>query len=103
MTQFSEKKGSDNIKNIIQKVIGTISESNISKQGKIQQVWDKIAQEEGFQAVKLAGMKDNQITVYVDSSARLYAMKLYKNLILSKIKKEMPEIEKIYFKIGKVK
>lgn len=92
----------DQIKDIVKKVFGDISTKTIAEQKKLGDVFEKVLKDNHISGVKISGFKDGQLFVNVDSSARLYQITLIKNKILNDLKSELPDIEKILFKIGKV-
>ncbi len=92
----------DQIKDIIQNVIGKISSEGFKDQTKIYEIWQKIVGEAGIKHTCISGLKDKTLLVLVDSSAWLFQMSLQRKKILEQIQKEKLEIQKIVFKIGKV-
>lgn len=90
------------IKEIVKKVFVDISSKTISEQKKLADIFDKVLKVNNISGVKIAGFKDKHLFVSVDSSARLYQINLIKNKILTELKSELADIEKISFKIGKV-
>ena len=92
----------DGIQDIVKKVFGDISAKTISEQNKLFKTFEKVLKNNNISGAKIAGFKNNQLFVDVDSSARLYQVTLIKNKILNEMKIELPDVEKISFKIGKV-
>jgi hypothetical protein len=92
----------DGIQDIVKKVFGEISAKTISEQNKLFETFEKVLKNNNISGVKIAGFKNHQLFVEVDSSARLYQVTLIKNKILDEMKTELPDVEKISFKIGKV-
>lgn len=92
----------DDIKDIVKKVFVDISTKTIAEQKKLGEVFEKVLKDNNISGAKISGLKDGQLFVNVDSSARLYQITLIKNKILNALKSELPDIEKILFKIGKV-
>ncbi len=92
----------DGIQDIVKKVFGEISAKTISEQNKLFETFEKVLKNNNISGVKIAGFKNHHLFVEVDSSARLYQVTLIKNKILNETKKELPDVEKISFKIGKV-
>ena len=92
----------DDIKDIVKKVFVDISSKTIAEQKKLGDVFEKVLKDNKISGVKISGFKDKHLFVNVDSSGRLYQITLIKNKILTELKKEMADIEKISFKIGKV-
>ena len=90
------------IKDIVNKVVATIpGKTTADKQEKISRAWDKILKHQGLSQAKISGLKDETLVINIDSPARLYQFNLKRTKILEEINQEIPEIKKIYFKIGK--
>ena len=92
----------DEIKDIVQQVIGKLAQEKQSDSEKIQLVWNEILKNEGVEHTKISGWKERKLIVSVESSAWLYQFQLKKKKILLQLQKAFPEIENIYFKIGTV-
>ena len=92
----------DDIKDIVKKVFTDISSKTISEQKKLEEIFEKVLKQNKISGVNIAGFKDHHLFVNVDSSARLYQINLIKNKILSEIRVECSDVEKMSFKIGKV-
>ncbi len=92
----------DDIKDIVKKVFVDLSSKTISEQKKLGEIFDKVLKDNQISGAKIAGFKDQHLFINVDSSARLYQITLIKNKILMELKKDLPEIEKISFKIGPI-
>ena len=92
----------DDIKDIVKQVIGSIATQQPSEQKKLQDCWEKILSQSEQKHARISGFKDGALSVYVDTPAWLYQFNLKKQKILNEIQKEFSEIQKIYFKIGKV-
>lgn len=91
----------DEIKNIVNKVFANIPGSTApKKQEDIGKAWEKILKQYGLTQAKIVGLKDGTLIVSVDSPARLYLFNLKKKKITEQMNREVPEIKKIYFKIG---
>ncbi|MCA9405772.1 MAG: DUF721 domain-containing protein [Candidatus Omnitrophica bacterium] len=93
----------DNIKDIINNVIGQISEKKFADDGKLERVWQNVISETDFKHTKIIGIKDGILSVHVDNPTRLYKLKLNRRKILNTIQEELVDIENIIFKLGKVK
>ncbi|VAX37471.1 hypothetical protein MNBD_UNCLBAC01-533 [hydrothermal vent metagenome] len=91
----------DNVKNIIQDVIGKIANREKQEYEKIERIWQNILKEQELKHTHLSGVKDGVVFVLVDSPAWLYQMKIRKRRILDRLKDEIEEIKNIYFKLGK--
>jgi len=49
------------------------------------------------------GVKEETLSVYVDSPAWMYQMRMRQTKILKQFKEEVSDIKHIHFKIGKIK
>lgn len=92
----------DEIKDIVKKVFLDISSKTISEQKKLEESFEKVLKQNKISGAKISGFRDRHLFVDVDSSARLYQVNLIKNKILSELKSDLSDLEKISFKIGKV-
>ena len=90
------------IKEIVSKVILSLSNGKPQAQWKIQRIWKSICDKKTLNHTTISGLQKGQIIVHVDTPAWLFHMNLHKRKILESIKKEMPEVLGIHFKIGKI-
>lgn len=93
----------DDIKNIINKVIGDIAEKKPNKHDKVDRIWQNLLNEQELKHTKLSGIKEETLCVHVDSPAWLYQMRIRQTKILKQLKEEVSDIKHIRFKIGKIK
>lgn len=93
----------DNIKDVIQKVIGNIAEKNPDEHDKIKRIWQNLLNEKELEHTKLIGVKEETLLVCVDSPAWLYQMRIRQSKILRQLKEEVFNIKYIRFKIGTTK
>ena len=92
----------DDIKDIVKKVFLDISSKTINEQKKLEESFEKVLKQNKISGAKISGFRDRHLFVDVDSSARLYQVNLIKNKILAELQSDLPDLEKISFKIGKV-
>ena len=93
----------DDIKNIINKVIGNIAEKTPDTHNKTERIWKNLLNEQELKHTNLVGIKEETLFVCVDSPAWLYQMKIRQSKILKQLKEEVPDIKYIRFKIGTIK
>ena len=93
----------DNIEDIVKNVIGQMADKKLEEYKKIDRLWINILTEGELNHTKLIGVKDGLISVVVDSPAWLYQMNIRKNTILRELKEEIPTLDTIRFRIGKIK
>ena len=91
----------DSIKNIIPQVINSLSRKKVNNQSKIPEIWQNILDKDARQHAAVSDFEQGHLWVNVDSSPWLYRLNLQKSKILKKLKEEIPEIQKLSFKIGK--
>ena len=92
----------EDMKDIVHKVFGAIpGKTTVNQQEQISKAWEKVLNQQKLTQAKISGLKDETLIVNVDSPARLYQFNLKKKKILEEINQAIPEIKKIYFKIGK--
>ena len=93
----------DEIKDIVNKVFANIPGSVApQKQEDIHRVWEQVLKQHKLTHAKITGLKDGTLVVNIDSPARLYQFNLKKTKILEDLHHQVPEVQKIYFKIGKI-
>ncbi len=92
----------DNIEDIIKNVIGNIANQKGDHVALIEDLWNKILSEDELKHCKISGVKDKKITVLVDSPAWMFQLKTKKKKILEEINNSTPDIETIFFRIGKI-
>ena len=92
----------DNIKDIVNQVIENISAKKSENRELLYTVWKGTLNKQELQHAKLQGEKNGTVFVVVDSPAWLYQMKMREGKILKELKKEIPEITQIRFRVGNV-
>lgn len=92
----------DNIKNILSDVIGTLAHRQPQDELKTERIWTNITTPLERQHTQISGIKDKTIVIIVDSPAWLYQMRTKKWKLLQRIKDELPGINQVQFKIGKL-
>ena len=93
----------DPIKDIVHQVISNISQRKPDVQNKIQRIWQSVIGEKLLKHTSIGGLQENILIIHVDSPACLFQMNLKKRKFLDQMKEEIPDLENINFKIGKVK
>ncbi|MCK5260246.1 MAG: DUF721 domain-containing protein [Candidatus Omnitrophica bacterium] len=93
----------DDIKNIVNAVIGNIAEHNPDTHNKVERIWANLLNEKELKHTKIIGVKEEGLLVCVDSPAWLYQMRIRQTKILKQLKEEVPHIKYIRFKMGKIK
>ena len=93
----------EEIKNIINTVIGNIANQTPDIHNKIERIWTNLLNEKELKHTKIIGVKEDGLFVCVDSPAWLYQMRIRQTKILKQLKIEIPNIKYIRFKMGKIK
>ena len=93
----------DDIKNIVNTVIGNIAEHKPDIHDKVERIWTNILTEKELKHTKIIGIKEDGLLVCVDSPAWLYQMRIRQTKIMKQLKEEIPHIKYIRFKMGKMK
>jgi hypothetical protein len=93
----------DNIKDVINKVIGGIAGKSPDAHNKINRIWLNLLTEQELKHTKLMGVNEGTLSVSVDSPAWMYQMRIRQTKILKQLKEEVSEIKQIRFKIGTIK
>ena len=92
----------DNIKDVIDKVIGGIADKNPDIHNKIDRIWKNLLTEQELKHTKLTGIKEETLSVCVDSPAWMHQMRIRQTKILKQLREEVSYIKHIRFKIGTV-
>jgi len=90
----------DDIKNIVNKVIGNISDKSPDSYSKVERIWQNLLTKPELEHTKLIGVKNETLLVCVDSPAWMYQMRVRQYKIIKQLKEEIPDIKYIHFKIG---
>ncbi|MCR4336777.1 MAG: DUF721 domain-containing protein [Candidatus Omnitrophica bacterium] len=92
----------EKIDEIIRQVIGRMSAGAQGNQKETVDVWKSVVGEKIYHHTKVAGIKDETLVVFVDSSATMYSLGVDKKRILMEIQKQISEIKKIDLRVGKI-
>lgn len=92
----------DNIKDVIDKVIGGIADKNPDIHNKIDRIWKNLLTEQELKHTKLTGIKEETLSVCVDSPAWMHQMRIRQTKILKQLREEVSDIKHIRFKIGTI-
>ncbi|MDP2652447.1 MAG: DciA family protein [Candidatus Omnitrophota bacterium] len=93
----------DDIRNIVDSVLKNLSSrTQPTVQEEIQKAWERIVKDQGLKHARVAGFHDGVLNIHIDSPAWLYQLNLKRKKITEDMQKSVPDVKKIYFKIGKV-
>ncbi|MFC1667105.1 DciA family protein [Candidatus Omnitrophota bacterium] len=97
-------KKPEEIKGILNKVIGKIEKQNPGRKEKILGAWQRIVGGKAASHSRPVSIRRKVLTIEMDSSTWLYTLNLKRKSILKDIKKELEEykIENIRFRIGDI-
>ena len=90
----------DNIKDIINKVVGDIAEKNPDSYDRVDRIWMNLLTEAELKHTKLIGIKEEVLLVHVDSPAWLHQMRISQTKILKRLKEESSNIKSIRFTLS---
>lgn len=93
----------DEIKDIINKVVGDIAQKNPDTYDRVDRIWQNLLSKHELKHTRLVGIKNDTVHVHVDSPAWLYQLRTQQTKILKRLKEEIPGVKTIYFKIGSLK
>ena len=93
----------DNIKDIVCNVIHGLEMKKAQQQKDVGQIWKECVKDKEAHHTRPEGIKNNTLYVNADCSAWMFQCRLRYKVILQALQKELPEVKKIYFKIGKVR
>ncbi len=92
----------DEIKDIIKNVVGKLSTQAPQKQQEILDAWERVTNNLERKHTKITRFQNKILTVHVDAPAFLYQINLKKKKILKRLQEENINVEKVYFRIGKI-
>ena len=92
----------DNIKDIVNSVIGNIANKSPNEHNKTERIWKNLLNEKELKHTRIAGIKEGTLFVCVDSPAWMYQMRIRQTKILKELKEEIPGVKSIRFKMGKI-
>lgn len=90
------------IKDIITSIIKDIEEKRAKEKKDIYEIWKTCVKQKEAEHTRVQEVKGNMLTVNVDCSAWMFQCRLRYKTILTNIQKEIPEIKRIYFQVGKI-
>ncbi len=93
----------DNIKDIVNTVIGNIASQNPDEHNKTERIWKNLLNEKELKHTRIIGIKEETLFVCVDSPAWLYQMRIRQGKLLKQLKEDIPGVKHIRFKMGKIK
>lgn len=89
----------DSIKDIIPRVIGPLSKKEGQPTDMVE-AWQRLSGHAKTSCI--AGYKDGQLIIHVDSATRMMALNGQKQDYLDDLRSKWPEIKDIRFKVGKI-
>ena len=92
----------DSIRDIIPQVIESLASKKPHANSNIHEAW-KLAAREHAEHSTVKDFQKGMLRVNVDSSARMFQLSTFKGELLKILKKEIPELADIIFKVGKIK
>jgi len=93
----------EDIRSVLQSVMGSLSSKTTVKEEDVHSVWKSSVEEKMREHTEVFGIKNDALYVSVDCSAWMYQCRIQTKKLLKKIQHHFPKIQKIYFKIGKVR
>ncbi|HRZ39594.1 MAG TPA: DciA family protein [Candidatus Omnitrophota bacterium] len=93
----------EDIKSILEQVMGGLSQKTEAKQSDVKAVWEQSIEVKMKEHTQAVGIKKDIFYVVVDCSAWMYQCRIQTKTILKKIQHHFPNVEKIHLKIGKVR
>ena len=92
----------ESIRDIIPQVIESLSLKKPHAHRNIHEAW-KTAAGEHAQHSSIKDFQKGMLRVNIDSSARMFQLSTVKGELVKNLKKEVPELADIIFKVGKIK
>ncbi len=90
----------DNIKNILQDVVGKIAAKEPDSSDKLARIWGNLLTPLEREHTRLEGVREGTVLVCVDSPLWLYQMRVRKKTLLERLKDEQEFVRDLRFKIG---
>jgi len=87
---------------VVSQVMERLSGGKMRPDRDITGILDTVFKAQEKKYLKISGLKNGTLYFITDSPARVYQFNLRRGIILRAIQKEFPDIQKIYFKTGKV-
>lgn len=91
----------DDIKNIVNQVIGDLAGKKPSTHDRVERIWRNFLTKLEYKHTKIAGINHGTLSVFVDSPAWLYQMKIRQGKLAKQLNDEIPDIKNIRFRLGK--
>lgn len=92
----------DEIKDIVSNVIRDLEQKRSRHQKDIHHIWPSCVKPKEAEHTKVEGIKDGVLYVKADCSAWMFQCRLRYKTILQNVQKEFPDINRLYFKVGKI-
>ena len=92
----------DNIKNILQDVVGKIAAKEPDSISKLERIWGNLLTPLERAHTRLEGVRGGTVLVRVDSPLWLYQMRVRKKILLDRLKSEQEFVKDLRFKIGNI-
>jgi len=86
----------DNIKDVLQSVMGQLAVSEGSDRRNIEDIFCRALNPQEQEHVRFSGMKNGKLFIHVDSSAWLFQMRTKQQRLLKEIQQQVPEVTQIY-------
>lgn len=90
------------IKEVVLKVFEKLSEGQPQEQFDGQRLVEDVFSDQERKHLKFLGRKERTLFFCVDSPAWLFQLNLKRAKILQAVQKSIPDIQKVYFKIGQI-
>lgn len=92
----------DSIRDIIPQVIENLALKKPNSKKNIHEVWRIVAGDQSNHSV-VRDFQKGLLRVHVDSSARMFQLSLRKADLIDDLRKEIPDLTDIIFKVGNIK
>ncbi|NQT76017.1 MAG: DUF721 domain-containing protein [Candidatus Omnitrophica bacterium] len=104
MTRRKTNRRPEDIKKILDKLIGKIGKAGPGKKDRILAAWKKVVGEKAATHSRPVSIKRKVMTIEIDSSTWMYELNLKKKHILGDVKKHLGEdkVKDLRFRMGNI-
>lgn len=92
----------DDIKDIVNDVVRDLEKKQARQQMDIAQIWASCVTAKEAAHTKVEGIREGVLYVNADCSAWMFQCRLRYRSILQKVQADLPDVKRIYLKVGNI-